>query len=133
MRYLLAIIGEEGGWEDRSPEEVREAMGRWAAFDEKVVGDGVKYREEGVFDKTTRRYRMDVVPNKLSDKLSVKCEMVLEAGSNGTCKRIFTCRVEAKIFAVGSILEKRLLEDMEKSQNVTADFTNRYIAEKALA
>ena len=98
----------------------------------KVVGDGVKYREEGVFEKATRRYRMRVVPNKMSDKLSIDCQMSLEPRPDGKSSRIFTCRAEARIFGVGSIIEKRLLEDMQRSQNITAEFTNRYIAEKAI-
>lgn len=98
----------------------------------KVVGEGVRYREEGVFDKAAKRYRMRVVPNKLSDKLGIDCELWLEPRADGRSNRIFTCRVEARIFGIGSLLEKRLLEDMHKSQNVTAEFTNRYIAEQGL-
>jgi hypothetical protein len=98
----------------------------------KIVGEGVKYREEGIFDKATRRYRMRVIPNKMSDKLLIDCELVVEAKSDTKCNRVFTCRAEAKIFGVGSLLEKRLLEDMQRSQNISADFTNRYIAELGL-
>jgi hypothetical protein len=53
MRYMLAIIGEEGGWEDRTPEQVREAMERWAAFDEKVLGDGVWVAGDGLQSSET--------------------------------------------------------------------------------
>ena len=53
MRYLLAIIGEEGGWEDRTPEQVKEAMGRWAAFDERVIDDGVYVAGDGLQPSAT--------------------------------------------------------------------------------
>ena len=32
MKYMLTIIGEEGGWEDATPEEMRAEMGRWYAY-----------------------------------------------------------------------------------------------------
>lgn len=98
----------------------------------RVVGDGVRYREEGVFDRTARRYKMNIVPNKLADKLKIRCELFAEPLDGGKCKRVFLCHVEASIFGVGGLLERRLLEDMEKSQAVSAEFTNRFIAEKNL-
>ena len=53
MRYMLAIIGEEGGWEDVTPEQMKEAMSRWAAFDEKVIGDGVWVAGDGLQPSAT--------------------------------------------------------------------------------
>jgi len=38
----------------------------------KLAGDGVSYREEGIFDKKTRRYKVTIHPNRLSDKLFIK-------------------------------------------------------------
>ena len=32
MKYLLALISEEGGMEDASPEEMKAAMDRWDAY-----------------------------------------------------------------------------------------------------
>lgn len=124
--------------EDRGPTvervvEVTPRIGELPAPLKKAIGDGVRYREEGSYDKAARRYRMNVVPNKLSDKMVVRCELWLEpAATPNQCRRLFTCQVEAKIFGVGGILEKRLIEDMEKSQNISAEFTNRFIAEKGL-
>lgn len=40
MRYLLSFIVEEGGMEDASPEEMREGLERWAAFDDEAVERG---------------------------------------------------------------------------------------------
>jgi hypothetical protein len=53
MRYMLAIIGEEGGWEDVTPEQMKEAMSRWADFDEKVIGDGVWVAGDGLQPSAT--------------------------------------------------------------------------------
>ena len=32
MKYMLTLIGEEGGWEDASPEEMKAEMDRWQAY-----------------------------------------------------------------------------------------------------
>jgi hypothetical protein len=40
MKYLLSFIVEEGGMEDVSPEEMREAMERWNAFDREAIERG---------------------------------------------------------------------------------------------
>ncbi len=32
MKYMLTLIGEEGGWEDATPEQMRAEMGRWDAY-----------------------------------------------------------------------------------------------------
>jgi hypothetical protein len=40
MKYLLSFIVEESSLEDASPEETREAMARWAAFDDEATDRG---------------------------------------------------------------------------------------------
>jgi hypothetical protein len=37
MKYLLSFIVEEGAMEDASPEEMRESMERWSAFDREAA------------------------------------------------------------------------------------------------
>jgi hypothetical protein len=40
MKYLMSFIVEEGAMEDASPEEMREALERWSAFDDEAVAGG---------------------------------------------------------------------------------------------
>jgi hypothetical protein len=40
MKYLLSFIVEESSMEDASPEEMREAMERWSAFDDEATESG---------------------------------------------------------------------------------------------
>ena len=40
MKYLMSFIVDEGGMEDASPEEMREAMERWGAFDDEAAERG---------------------------------------------------------------------------------------------
>ena len=53
MRYMLAIIGEEGGWEDATPEEMKAAMSGWADFDGKLLADGVWVAGDGLQPSVT--------------------------------------------------------------------------------
>ena len=40
MKYLLSFVVEEGGMDDASPEEMKEAMERWSAFDDEATERG---------------------------------------------------------------------------------------------
>jgi hypothetical protein len=53
MRYMLAIIGEEGDWEDVTPEEMKAAMARWGEYDERLLADGVWVAGDGLQPSAT--------------------------------------------------------------------------------
>ncbi len=97
-----------------------------------VIGEGIGYVENGVFDKKARRYTIDITPNKLSDKVTIKGKLYTEPKGEGKCNRVFECTVTAKIFGVGGMLEKRVITDMQESYAKGAKFSNEYIAEKNL-
>ncbi|MEO7035725.1 MAG: DUF2505 family protein [Polyangiaceae bacterium] len=97
-----------------------------------VVGDNAGYEERGVFNKKTRRYRVQVVPNRMADKISVVVEMWTEALGDGQCKRVAIATATAKIFGIGGMLEKKMLSDLERSYAKSASFTNTFVAEKNL-
>jgi hypothetical protein len=48
MKYLLALIGEEGGNEDASPEEMKATMDRWDAYSRRAVEAGAFVAGEGL-------------------------------------------------------------------------------------
>jgi hypothetical protein len=97
-----------------------------------VVGDNVRYEERGVYEPAARRYTVDVVPNRLADKIHVRIEMSTQADGPNRCKRLVKATVSAKIFGVGGLLEKKLIADLEKSYAKSAEFTNGYIAQNSL-
>ena len=41
MRYMFSLFGEEGGWQDASPEDMKTEMDRWEAFGREAVEAGV--------------------------------------------------------------------------------------------
>jgi Protein of unknown function (DUF2505) len=97
-----------------------------------IVGDSAGYEERATFDKASHRCRIQVVPNRLSDKVSVSVEMWTEALGDKRCKRLVKANATAKIFGVGGLLEKKLLSDLERSYEKSAAFTNAFVAEKGL-
>ena len=97
-----------------------------------VVGDNAGYEERGVFNKKTRRYRVQVVPNRMAEKISVVVEMWTEPMGDAQCKRFATATATAKIFGIGGMLEKKMLADLERSYEKSASFTNTFVAEKNL-
>ncbi len=97
----------------------------------KVIGEGIGYRETGEYDAAKNRVKTTVVTSRLSDKIQIEGELWTE-GAGAKCKRLFECRVTAKIFGIGGMIEKRVCQDMQQSYATAAKFTNAFIAEKKL-
>ena len=98
----------------------------------KLLKNGAGYTERGVYEKGRGRYVVNVTPNSLPDKLTIKGVTKTEALEGGHCMRIYDATVIANIFGVGGMLEKRLLDDISKSYEKAAQFTNRWVAERGL-
>lgn len=98
----------------------------------KVLGENIRYREEGKYDKQKRRYEVEVVPARLADKIFVKGVQSTQALGPKQCKRVFEIEVTVKIFGVGGMIEKRIISDLQRSYDLGAKFQNRYIAENGL-
>jgi hypothetical protein len=48
MKYLLAFFGEEGGWDDVSPQEMQEGMKLWGDYERALVDAGAYIAGEGL-------------------------------------------------------------------------------------
>lgn len=99
-----------------------------------IIGEGLSYRELGRYDRKRRRYAVKAKSGKLGDRLVVEGELYTEALDANRCRRIFVVRVEAKIFGIGGLLEKRVLSDLEQNYATSAGFIGKYareLAEKA--
>src|SRR5215208_7476279 len=53
MKYLLALISEEGGMEDASPEEMKAVMDAWSAYSQAAVDNGAFLAGEGLQPSAT--------------------------------------------------------------------------------
>lgn len=98
----------------------------------RLIQHGAGYREESVFDKQTQRCRVKVTPASLTDRLTIRGVTFTEPVNERQCQRVFLATVSANIFAVGGMLETRLLDDMQKSYGKAARFSNTWIAERNL-
>jgi hypothetical protein len=48
MRFMLTLIGPEGGYEDITPEDIKAEMSNWEAFSKETVDAGVFLAGEGL-------------------------------------------------------------------------------------
>lgn len=99
----------------------------------KLLSDGLGYEEHGVLDRSKQRYRVDVKPKSLASKLTIQGDLSTEPISDGSCRRIYVARAEARVLGVGGTIEQRLLDDIAKSYDKSAVFTNRWISQRKLA
>jgi hypothetical protein len=98
----------------------------------KFAESGLGYREVATFDKKGRRLKIEVEPSSLKGKLSISGTITCEPAGDSKCRRVYETTIEAKVFGVGGMIEKRILQDVEKSYAEAAVFTNKFIAEKGL-
>jgi hypothetical protein len=126
------ISREEKGGVLHRVVEVVPYVGELPAALKAVIGEGIGYEERGVLDRNAKTYKVVVVPNKLAEKLSIKVDIMTVADGENRCRRKARAEASVKIFGVGGAIEKRMLGDLERSYQKSADFTNRFIAEKGL-
>lgn len=113
--------------------EVVPQVGDLPAALKKVLGDNIRYREQGEYFKDERKYRVAVIPSALGGKLTVQGEVMCEPITETRCRRIFNVRVQARIFGLGGMLENRIVSDMQRSYDRAAAFTNNYLREGGLS
>jgi hypothetical protein len=53
MKYLLAFIGEEGGWDDIGPEEMQEGLKLWQDYEQSLVDAGAYVSGAGLKESDT--------------------------------------------------------------------------------
>jgi hypothetical protein len=53
MKYMLTLIGEEGGWDDVTPEQMQAEMGRWEEFGKALEQAGAFLAGEGLQESAT--------------------------------------------------------------------------------
>src|SRR5688572_20823222 len=70
-RVASSVDGEK---ELKRTVEVEPYVADLPATMKKVIGDNVRYREEGRLDKEKRRYHVEIVPARMADKIFVKGE-----------------------------------------------------------
>ncbi len=94
----------------------------------KLVGNRVQYREEGVFNPTSGRWKYTVTPNVLADKVNIYGEIWVEPAAHGSVERVCRGTVDVKVFGVGRTVEKFIVDTTKRDYDRAAQFTNTYIS-----
>jgi hypothetical protein len=95
----------------------------------KLAEGGAGYRERDVFDKKAKRMTINIEPSTLQGKLTISGAMHTEPVGDSQCRRIYVTSVNAKIFGIGGMIENRIIDDVRKSYDKAATFTNRWVKE----
>jgi Protein of unknown function (DUF2505) len=124
------LRSEERGNELHRTIEATPPLGDLPGVLKKLLSEGLGYEEHGVLDRKNQRYRLEVKPRSLASKVTIQGELTTQPLSDHSCRRIYVARADARVLGVGGMIEQRLLDDIEKSYNASAVFTNRWIAER---
>lgn len=95
----------------------------------KVLGDGLSFVESGTYREGSKRYRFDVEPSKLAEKIRIQGDMRTESDGDDACFRVVEFSIDVKIFGVGKIIEGFVENNTRDSYDRSAAFTNKYIVE----
>lgn len=130
-RWEITSLEKEGSIVRRVV-EVEPYVGELPGAIRKVIGDNIRYREEGTLDLVKKRYELEVTPTRLTDKILTTGIQFTESLGEHRCRRIFEAEVRVKIFGVGSMIERQIAGDIRKSYEVGAQFTAQYLLEHGI-
>jgi hypothetical protein len=95
----------------------------------KMFGGGLKYTEEGTFDKGSKIWRWKMTPSSMADKIKNEGTMRLEPAGAGKVRRIAEILIEAKIFGLGGMIEGMADKSLKEGWENSAKFMNKWIAD----
>jgi hypothetical protein len=94
----------------------------------KIVGDKVGFEEIGDWVRSEGVFRWRMLLAAFGDKVRVEGTMrVVERGA-GHCRRLVDFEVEAKMFAVGKLIEGTAADNTIDGWNKSAKWINSYLA-----
>jgi hypothetical protein len=97
----------------------------------KVLGSSFSYIEEGTFDRAAKVYRWKSIPSQMADKVKTDGEVRAEPAGDGKVRRISSFRYEAKIFAIGGLVESSLEKSLRSGWDKSAVYMNEWLKKRA--
>jgi hypothetical protein len=93
----------------------------------KVLGSSFGYVEDGTFDRRTKVWRCRILTNVLADRIS--CEMVVKVDADGPdrCRRTVDGTLEARIFAIGGLVESVFEKNLRDGWQNSATYMNQLL------
>jgi hypothetical protein len=94
---------------------------------QKLFGPGFRYTEEGSMKRSEGIWRWKMTPSTMADKLFTSGTVRVEPIGTDKVRRIAEMSIEAKIFAVGGLIESTAEKQMRDGWDKSAVFMNRYL------
>ena len=94
----------------------------------KLLGDGFRYTEEGTFEKKSGIWRWKMIPSTLADKLRQEGTLRVEPIGDTKVRRVAELINEAKVFAIGGLLESSAEKQLREGWDQSAAYMNKWIA-----
>ena len=99
----------------------------------KVVGaDYIYYFETSRFRRGNYSLEWEVAPSVMQDKITSRGTITLFEAGEKKVRRVLGGELRIKIFGVGRLVEKRIVEGVERKYREIAEMTQAYINEKVL-
>jgi len=94
----------------------------------KVMGAArLEYTENTTYHKDSGVVDIDIVSSIKPDKVKISGKLWVEPAGDGQCKRMFELDVNVKIFGVGGVLEKQIVDETRQSYDKSAELTQQYL------
>jgi hypothetical protein len=84
------------------------------------------YVEELAYDRATHVATWRTIPNVFPDRVKTSGTIELVAAGDGT-RRVVRGEVVARLFGFGGLVERAVVQEIEKSYEATARFTERWL------
>ena len=100
----------------------------------KLFGETTKMEERGKLDaqKEPKRWRFEMIPDRMPDKIRITGETWLEPGPGGG-DRVVATEIDVKMFGIGALVEHYVARQSQRSQDRQTAFMRRFIVERGLA
>lgn len=95
----------------------------------KLLGPRLAYTEKGVFHIPTERFEYETILSVLADKIRLGGAVSIRDEGDGKCTRIAELWTEAKIFAIGSMVERAAERNLRDGWGDSARWINGWLSE----
>ena len=95
----------------------------------KIFGETSAFEEDSVWREGSNVIDMDILPEKMAKKMSLKGRYIVDDQGDGTCKVTLEMEVKVKIFGLGGLIEKMATKEVPHTFGKDAKYFNEHIAQ----
>jgi Protein of unknown function (DUF2505) len=96
----------------------------------KVLGSSFSYVEEGTFDRAAKIYRWKSIPSQMAEKVKTDGDVRAQPAGDGKVTRLSKFNYEAKIFAIGGLVESSIEKSLRSGWDKSAVFFNDWLKKR---